>query len=116
MLHTAAVTVLRDWQFPGHTYKSPREIRFWKGLMVREAPVAAQVIAPCSRERRTSVLFVLVLLFLLFRDCHYHCFWSRGGDGVGGLHWVTQIHLSGNRTKKMALRKCPKLQTAATSQ
>lgn len=89
--------------------------------MVREAHVAAKrrlwliIGSQLMREENKPFFFVPVLLFLLFRDSHYQsgitspvtscCFWSGREDGAGGLCLATQTHLSGSRTKKMALRK-----------
>lgn len=70
-------TLPRDQLHPGYTCRLPRETRFLEGLMVREAQVAANRrlwLIICSHlmgEENKPFFFVPVLLFLLFRDCHY---------------------------------------------
>lgn len=100
-------TLPRDQLHPGHTCRLPRETRFLEGLMVREAQVAANRrlwLIICSHlmgEENKPIFFVPVLLFLLFRDCHYQsgttspvtscCFWNGREGGARGCAWQLRL-------------------------
>lgn len=118
---SAAVSVPRDWRCPGRTQRVTQGNEALERIRVREAPAAVRrrlwSVGCCQLKGEENKPFVCPGSSLPpLQRLPFPLLLEWGKRWGTGLLRAARVHLSGSSTKKIALRKCPKLQTAATSQ